>query len=176
MFQRSAPSALRSHNTAKGSSMKWASWTNAILGVWLILAPWAVGYHSTVPMTEDVLLRVSVLAIALWSANTDQAVTGPAWANMVLGVWIMIAPWFLGYRGISAAVANDVLSAFSSWRFRSLERRLEWRQLVHHRHRLAPNLGAVQRDFSVNELSWTTSRRSHAAMRCMWMTRSPIRS
>jgi hypothetical protein len=88
--------------------MKWASWTNAILGVWLILAPWAAGYHSTVPMTEDVLLGVSVLTIALWSANADQAVTGPAWTNMVLGFWIIIAPWFLGYRGISAAVANDV--------------------------------------------------------------------
>jgi hypothetical protein len=76
--------------------------------VWLILAPWALGYHSTVPMTEDMLLGICVLVIALWSANADQGVTGPAWTNVVLGVWIIIAPWVLGYRGLAPAVANDV--------------------------------------------------------------------
>jgi hypothetical protein len=49
-----------------------------------------------------------VLVIAVWSANADPAVTGPAWTNMVLGIWIIIAPWILGYRELSPAVANDV--------------------------------------------------------------------
>jgi SPW repeat-containing protein len=88
--------------------MKWASWTNAILGVWLILAPWVLRYPSNVPSGEDVLLGISVLLIAAWSANADQAVTGPAWTTMILGIWITISPWALGYRGLTQALANDV--------------------------------------------------------------------
>jgi hypothetical protein len=57
--------------------------------------------------TEDVPLGISVLVIAAWSANADQTVTGPAWTNMILGIWIIIAPWVLGYRG-TPGVANDI--------------------------------------------------------------------
>jgi SPW repeat-containing protein len=89
--------------------MKWASWTNVVFAVWLILAPWILGYHMIVPTFEDLLLGVSVLIIALWSANTIQDTTGYAWTNAALGIWIAIAPWGLGYRNLSQALANDVI-------------------------------------------------------------------
>jgi hypothetical protein len=89
--------------------MKWASRSNVVLAGWLILAPWILGYHSIVPATEDVLLGLSALIIALWSANTISDSIGSAWINASLGVWIAVAPWALRYEGVRQALGNDVI-------------------------------------------------------------------
>ena len=43
-----------------------------------------------------------------------------AWANFVLGIWLIIAPFVLLYRGIQAALGEDVvvgflIAVFSLW-------------------------------------------------------------
>ena len=43
-----------------------------------------------------------------------------AWANFVLGIWLIVAPFVLLYRGIQAALGEDVvvgflIAVFSLW-------------------------------------------------------------
>ena len=89
--------------------MKWASWTNVFLAVWLILAPWILRYNSIVPTVEDLALGVLVLIIALWSVNTTAGNTSATWTNAGLGIWIAVAPWVLGYQHLPQALGNDVI-------------------------------------------------------------------
>lgn len=49
--------------------MRGISWVNAVLGVWLIAAPFVLNYHTAgYAMWNDVVLGVLITALAVWSA------------------------------------------------------------------------------------------------------------
>jgi hypothetical protein len=50
-----------------GARAGWLSWLNFLLGVWLIVAPFALSYKSAAPTWNDVVLGVIVCILAAWS-------------------------------------------------------------------------------------------------------------
>lgn len=54
----------------------WLSWTNFVLGAWLVIAPFVLGYGEAAPLWNDILLGVIILALAVWSAIATQASRG----------------------------------------------------------------------------------------------------
>ncbi len=111
--------------------MKVAPWITFVLGVWLILSPFAIPYQGPAgAIAEDVILGALViifsLGLAIGAANHPIAV----WALVVFGAWIALAPFVFGYyRDITSsnAVANDMITggviflvalirAFATWR------------------------------------------------------------
>ncbi len=90
--------------------MRWPSWINVALGVWLFIAPWSLQYVARPAVANDMILGVLVFIAGLWAATAAGDVTGPAWANVVFGVWLIIAPWVIGYSAMAArAMSNDVI-------------------------------------------------------------------
>jgi hypothetical protein len=88
--------------------MRVASWLNVVLGAWLMISPWVIGYAAGSAVMEDVILGIAVLVVALWAIGSTA--TAPSRINIVLGVWILIAPWVIGYAGIATgAMWNDVV-------------------------------------------------------------------
>jgi hypothetical protein len=86
--------------------MVWASWINFLLGIWLIVARYNLHYAvaSRAP-GNDLVIGIVVAVCALISA-----VSGAIWAswvNLVLGIWLIIAGFALGFSG--AAIGNDVV-------------------------------------------------------------------
>jgi SPW repeat len=48
---------------------EWEEWINAVLGVWLIVAPWALGFSAVAAATwSHVILGVAIAALAAWRA------------------------------------------------------------------------------------------------------------
>lgn len=95
--------------------MKWLSWTNVILGLWLIAAPFALGYASVgTAVAEDVILGVIVAAFALWRVLGPETsgMRSVSWIVMLAGLWVLVAPFAIGYTVAPAAVANDVFIGF----------------------------------------------------------------
>ncbi len=45
---------------------------NAILGLWLIISPFAFGFTSAVIVWNNVILGIIVTAMAVWSASTSK--------------------------------------------------------------------------------------------------------
>lgn len=89
--------------------MRWISWVTFVVGVWLIAAPFALGYSGTFQAaTNDVGLGVLIAAWSLWMALKAGAPGWLDWALMLFGVWTIIAPFALGYSSTTNAVANDV--------------------------------------------------------------------
>ncbi len=91
--------------------MRSASWVNFILGLWLIVAPFALGYsHIAGAAPEDVILGILIAAFSLWMAATLVAPAGPSWLVVLFGIWVIIAPFVLGYaHQLGRAIANDVI-------------------------------------------------------------------
>ncbi len=92
--------------------MKWASWITFILGLWLIVAPFALGYGATVPgsRAEDVIMGILIAVFSLWSNLATVVPAGVNWLIFVFGIWVVIAPFVLGYSHASSTeLANDVI-------------------------------------------------------------------
>lgn len=97
--------------------MKSVSWVNVVLGVcvalgvWLIAAPFALGYRGTSIRAagEDVILGIVIVGCSLWVALRPDAPAAVSWLIMLFGVWVVIAPFVLGYRTVTVAFANDVI-------------------------------------------------------------------
>jgi hypothetical protein len=90
--------------------MKWASWVNVLLGLWLVASPWVLGYGYGPAVVHDVVLGITIGAVALWSATVPSTQIAPAWINVALGLWLIVAPWMLGLAStVAYASTNDPL-------------------------------------------------------------------
>jgi hypothetical protein len=82
---------------------------NLFLGTWLLVAPFFLGYGDIgAAMWNSVIIGALVLALAsirVWRPLRNKSLS---WANVLLGVWLMAAPFVLGYSDIILAVGNDI--------------------------------------------------------------------
>ncbi len=92
--------------------MKWATWITFILGLWLIVAPFALGYGTVAASSraEDVIMGILIAAFSLWASLAPTAPAGVSWLIFIFGIWVLIAPFVLGFsHASSAAVGNNVI-------------------------------------------------------------------
>jgi len=51
----------------------WEEWTEALLGLWLIVSPWALGFSTHVDARRSAVVAGIVVAVlALWTLSTDK--------------------------------------------------------------------------------------------------------
>jgi hypothetical protein len=87
----------------------WSSYLGVLAGAWLIGAPFALGYQGTAALVNDIVLGAAILGLSVWATFTCR--TLPSWITVALGVWLIIAPFVVGYDRmgeIVGAKANDV--------------------------------------------------------------------
>ncbi len=99
-------------------------WVNVVLGV--VLMMWGVA--PTGGILWNVLLAGAAIAlVAIWSLSSPETTT-PEWADVVLGLWVVVAPLLLGYAGSPNAAVSRLVGpcvvAIAAWRARRLTSRL----------------------------------------------------
>lgn len=86
-----------------------ASSLNILSGVWLVIAPFVLGYQSQTALWNDVILGVIVGSIGIIRTfSPSRSTTWLSWSNFVLGLWLIIAPFILGYARTTPRT-NDVI-------------------------------------------------------------------
>jgi hypothetical protein len=86
-----------------------ASGIDVLVGLWLIISPWVLAYHSlAAATTNDVIFGIIIAVLAASRFFGAYDIAWPSWVNVVLGVWILVSPWFLGYSMHMAALWNNV--------------------------------------------------------------------
>jgi ABC-type molybdate transport system permease subunit len=71
---------LAAYHLAKPVRASWASWVNAVLGVWLLISPWVLGFsHVTSATYNSVVIGIFVILLATWNsiATYDRDSTAP---------------------------------------------------------------------------------------------------
>ena len=91
--------------------MKPASWIHVGLGAWLIVAPFVLGYSRVSAGSEDVILGLAVVLVALWDGRSPVVPSAALVVQMMLGAWIFLAPFAMAYVGTFAALINDIAVA-----------------------------------------------------------------
>jgi hypothetical protein len=86
----------------------WQDRANAVLGGWLIVAPFVLSFQSDlVALTNTMVVGLLLLATALGAIFVPRA--WEDWTETALGLWLAVSPWILGFTTPSARV-NAVVS------------------------------------------------------------------
>jgi len=90
--------------------VKVAAGPTAILGLWQIAAPFVLGYSTLFrPLVNDVIVGTLVVVLAATCYFDLVEVSWLGWVTAVLGIWLVLAPFVLGYWMIEPATENDVV-------------------------------------------------------------------
>lgn len=83
----------------------WPRIGNALLGVWLMIAPALLSYEYPASQNDRIVgpiaATIAVVAIA-------QVMRPLRWLNLAAGLWLVVAPFALDYD-VTRAIMNDVL-------------------------------------------------------------------
>ena len=91
------------------SRMHWQDWASLALGVWLVVAPWVVGFSGNEAATwNGVLLGVAVIVLTLVDAYRPDP--WPERVSLLIGLWAAISPMVLGFSGDRAAATSTVIA------------------------------------------------------------------
>ena len=107
--------------------MKRVTYVNLILGVWLVVAPFVFGAFATntIATANEVALGVLLVATSWWIVATTRAQRAVSGFQLLCGIWLIIGPFMLGYRGLGLEAQNDlvvgalvaIVSMLETWTF-----------------------------------------------------------
>jgi hypothetical protein len=87
----------------------WQDPANALLGAWLIVSPWVLGYQDViVAAVSTAALGALLIASSIEAMQVAQA--WEEWLDVALGVVLMLLPGVLGFDGHPAALQNALLT------------------------------------------------------------------
>jgi hypothetical protein len=97
-------------------------WLNLILAIALFLSPWVIGFAAdTVPAWNAWVVGGALIMFAL--ATLSVFAEWEEWVNFLLGLWLALSPWLLGFAANANAMwthlvmglAVVVVTAWSIW-------------------------------------------------------------
>lgn len=93
------------------------NWTNAklcdvanlVLGAFLLFSPLAFGFDAGMASQNAYIsgIVIAVLAIAALAAFA----VWEEWLNLVVGLWVLVSPWVLGFQGTTAMTIHAIVGA-----------------------------------------------------------------
>lgn len=107
----------------------WQDWGNLILGLWVFVSPWALqhvmaagtapaGAVTTVAMWNLYIVGIAIAALAAAALLSFQI--WEEWVDLILGVWLLVSPWVLGFNTSAlltwnAVIVGTVVVLLSGW-------------------------------------------------------------
>jgi len=93
------------------------NWTNAklcdvanlVLGAFLFCSPWMFGFDAG-KVSENAFVSGIVIAVLAIAALAAFAVW-EEWLNLIVGLWVLISPWVLGFQGTTAMTVHVIVGA-----------------------------------------------------------------
>lgn len=115
------------------TTRRWQDWVNLLLGVWLVVSPWALNYAGDVrsAASNAYLLGLAIVVFAALAVYMPKA-----WeeaVSIVLGIWMIIAPWVLGFNThiavlLNAVVVGLLVAGLATWAMLRDSEFDKWRQ------------------------------------------------
>ncbi len=94
-------------------TVKNMNWWMAVIGVWVAIAPFILGYRGVgAALWNDLVVGIAVVVLAVASAmsESESPIKTMDWITAVLGLWLVLAPFILGYSAITAALWSDIIA------------------------------------------------------------------
>lgn len=88
---------------------RWQDWAMLLFGLWLFFSPFLLSYSSltSIAAWNSSLLGFAIAFFAMMALAIPRL--WEEWINLVLGLWLIIAPFVLGFSADNAATWNHVV-------------------------------------------------------------------
>jgi SPW repeat len=94
-------------NSGTTAAAKWQDWTSFALGLWLAVSPWVLGYSHQEAATANAAFMGLALALGShFEVSFDEM--SAEWFNMAAGLWLVLAPFLLGFSAQIEATVNSI--------------------------------------------------------------------
>jgi hypothetical protein len=105
------------------STRRWQDQVILLIGLWLLVSPWTLGYSSSSSAGINAHLAGAVMAI-LAAFDLYKTYVWAVVLNLAVGAWVAVSPWFLGAAGIrdvriNALVVGVAAIVLALWELRS---------------------------------------------------------
>jgi hypothetical protein len=89
------------------AAARWQEWTSFVLGLWLAVSPWMLGYAEHEAATANAAFLGLALALGShFEVSLDDS--SAEWLNLAAGLWLVAAPFVLGFSAVALANAIAV--------------------------------------------------------------------
>jgi hypothetical protein len=81
---------------------------NLFLGIWAIITPWLIGNHPAAGVVAD----YGIAGILITFFACTALIAFRPWqegVNILLGAWLLVSPWVLGFRANPSLMWSAVL-------------------------------------------------------------------
>ena len=87
----------------------WQDPLSAVLGVWLLVSPWVLGFaEQTTPTVNAAVIGIALIATGIGATFVPRA--WEEWTEGALGVWLVVSPWVLAFDTLQLAMMSTVLT------------------------------------------------------------------
>jgi hypothetical protein len=92
------------------TNVKLSSELDLIAGLWLVISPFVLGFAATRFEFWSTVVSGAVVAVlsASRSLGDGYRYSWPSWVNLLVGAWLIIAPFVLGFA-VTAATWNSII-------------------------------------------------------------------
>ncbi len=95
-----------------GPADRTASVINFILGIWVLISPFVLRVSNfRIALWNNVIVGIIIIAFSAtraWGGRYQS--TGIGWVNFILGIWLIISPFVIGFRTSPALVWNNIIA------------------------------------------------------------------
>lgn len=89
------------------ATAKWQDWASFVLGLWLAMSPWVLEYSDNEAATANAAFMGLALALGShFEVSFDERQA--EWFNLAAGLWLVLAPFLLGFSSAPAVAANCI--------------------------------------------------------------------
>ncbi|OGI26700.1 MAG: hypothetical protein A2359_03420 [Candidatus Moranbacteria bacterium RIFOXYB1_FULL_43_19] len=89
-------------------NIKTANWLIVLAGMWLIVAPFILGFSGTLLSLNDVITGVIIALVSLIAIGLSEEGKWLNGINVLLGAWIFVTPFFMMSIG-NAGMWNNLI-------------------------------------------------------------------
>lgn len=90
---------------------RWQEWAGFVLGLWLAVSPWVAGYADQSAATANAVFLGLGLSLGSHFQAALEECEGQ-WLNLAAGVWLILAPFFLGFHDTVATATSLCVGGF----------------------------------------------------------------
>lgn len=105
--RRPAPTEAAGAPRSWRSQVMVLSGLNVLAGIWLIIAPWVLGYSTSDPRWNDVVFGIVIGVLALIRATGGVREDWVSAVNALIGIWLIVAAFTIDQT--ATATWNDII-------------------------------------------------------------------
>jgi hypothetical protein len=90
------------------TARRWQDQLILVLGLWLIVSPWAFAYPEGSPQMINAFVSGVVIA-ALAAFDLYKTYFWAVMLNLLVGIWVAVSPWVLGAADRGTVMWNELI-------------------------------------------------------------------